>query len=59
MRRRYRRAQSAAGLRSLRFHDLRHSFGSPVIREFDPVAVKDFMGNSKITTTPRTTAHPS
>ncbi|HEV7805198.1 MAG TPA: tyrosine-type recombinase/integrase [Solirubrobacteraceae bacterium] len=51
LRRRYRRAQLAAGLRPLRFHDLRHSFGSLVIREFDPVAVKDFMGHSKITTT--------
>ena len=53
VRRRYRRAQQAAGLRPLRFHDLRHSFGSLVIREFDPVAVKDFMGHSKITTTER------
>ncbi len=53
MRRRYHRAQKAAGLRPLRFHDLRHSFGSLVIREFDPVAVKDFMGHSKITTTER------
>lgn len=53
LRRRYRRAQKAAGLRPLRFHDLRHSFGSLVIREFDPVAVKDFMGHAKITTTER------
>ena len=53
LRRRYRRTQDAAGLRPLRFHDLRHSFGSLVIREFDPVAVKDFMGHSKITTTER------
>jgi integrase len=53
VRRRYRRAQLAAGLRPLRFHDLRHSFGSLVIREFDPVAVKAFMGHSKITTTER------
>jgi integrase len=53
LRRRYRRAQNAAGLRSLRFHDLRHSFGSLVIREFDPVSVKDFMGHAKITTTER------
>lgn len=53
IRRRYRRAQLAAGLRPLRFHDLRHSFGSLVIREFDPVSVKDFMGHSKITTTER------
>jgi integrase len=53
LRRRYRGAQDAAGLRSLRFHDLRHSFGSLVIREFDPVSVKDFMGHAKITTTER------
>ena len=53
LRKRYRRAQAAAGLRPLRFHDLRHSFGSLVIREFDPVSVKDFMGHSKITTTER------
>lgn len=53
VRRRYRRAQRAAGLRPLRFHDLRHSFGGLVIREFDPVAVKDFMGHAKITTTER------
>lgn len=53
LRRRYRRAQQAAGLRELRFHDLRHSFGSLVIREFDPVSVKSFMAHSKITTTER------
>lgn len=53
IRRRFRRTQEAAGLRRLRFHDLRHSFGSLVIREFDPVAVKDFMGHAKITTTER------
>jgi integrase len=53
LRRRYRRAQAAAGLRPLRFHDLRHSFGSLVIREFDPASVKAFMGHAKITTTER------
>lgn len=53
LRRRYRRAQRAAGLRPLRFHDLRHSFGSLVIREFDLVSVKAFMGHAKITTTER------
>ncbi len=53
LRRRYRRAQDAAGLRPLRFHDLRHSFGSLVIREFDLVSVKAFMGHAKITTTER------
>lgn len=53
LRRRYRRAQQAAGLRELRFHDLRHSFGSLIIREFDPVSVKSFMGHSRLTTTER------
>ena len=53
LRRRYRRAQQAAGLRELRFHDLRHSFGSLVIREFDVASVKAFMGHAKITTTER------
>ena len=53
LRRRYRRAPDAAGLRPLRFHDLRHSFGSLVIREFDLASVKDFMGHAKITTTER------
>lgn len=53
LRRRYKRAQQAAGLRELRFHDLRHSFGSLIIREFDPVSVKSFMGHSKLTTTER------
>lgn len=53
LRRRYKRAQQAAGLRELRFHDLRHSFGSLIIREFDPVSVKSFMGHAKLTTTER------
>jgi integrase len=42
-----------ADRRPLRVHDLRHSFGSLVIREFDPVSVKDFMGHAKIMTTER------
>jgi len=44
-------------LRPLRFHDLRHSFGSLVIREFDLVSVKAFMGHAKITTTERSCTH--
>jgi integrase len=31
LRRRYRRAQAAAGLRPLRFHDLRHTFATTMI----------------------------
>ena len=32
---RYRDALDAAGLRKLRFHDLRHTFGTRMIREAD------------------------
>jgi integrase len=53
LRRRYGRAQKAAGVRKLRFHDLRHSFGTLVIREFDPATVKEFMGHAKLSTTER------
>lgn len=53
LRRRYRRAQEAAGLRRLRFHDLRHSFGSLVVREVDTATLKAWMGHAKLTTTER------
>jgi dihydrofolate reductase len=36
-----------------RFHDLRHTFGSLAIQQFDVVAVKDMMGHSRLTTTER------
>ena len=52
-RRRLRRAQKAAGLRPLRFHDLRHSFGSLVVRELDTATLKSWMGHSKLATTER------
>jgi integrase len=53
IRRRFVAAQGEAGLRVRRFHDLRHTFGSLVIRKFDLVAVQAMMGHSKITTTQR------
>ena len=53
IRRRLRRTQKAAGLRPLRFHDLRHSFGSLVVRELDTATLKSWMGHSKLTTTER------
>ncbi len=53
VRRRFVRAQEAAGLQPRRFHDLRHTFGSLAIRRFDLVAVKEMMGHSKLTTTER------
>lgn len=53
IRRRLRRAQTAAGLRPLRFHDLRHSFGSLVVRDLDTATLKSWMGHSKLATTER------
>lgn len=53
LRRRLARAQAAAELRPLRFHDLRHSFGSLVVREVDTATLKAWMGHAKLTTTER------
>ncbi len=53
IRRRYRRTQKAAGLRPLRFHDLRHSFGSLLVREVDTATLKSWMGHSRLATTER------
>jgi site-specific recombinase XerC len=41
--RRYRVALRSAGLRPLRFHDLRHTFGTRVIAEAD-IRVQEWMG---------------
>jgi len=54
LRRRYKRARDAAGLRPLRWHDLRHTFGSVLVAGgVDLVSVKDAMGHSQLTTTSR------
>jgi len=54
LRRRYRRAQAAAGVRSLRFHDLRHTFGSLLaMRGVDVVTIQKAMGHSALATTSR------
>ena len=53
IRKRFIRAQKRAGVRVRRFHDLRHSFGSLAIRQFDLVAVKNLMGHAKLSTTER------
>ena len=49
--RRYKRALKAAGLRPLRFHDLRHPFGTTMIRKADIVRVQEWMGHADIETT--------
>jgi len=53
LRRRFKRAASAAGLRVLRFHALRHGAGSLIARQADPRWVQGFLGHSKLTTTAR------
>lgn len=53
LRRRFKRAAAAAGLRVLRLHDLRHSAGSLVARQADARWVQGFLGHSKLTTTAR------
>jgi integrase len=61
LRRRFKRAAAAAGLRVLRFHALRHGAGSLVARQADARWVQSFLGHSKISTTERylhAKAHP-
>jgi integrase len=51
LRKRYKRALAAAGLRPLRFHDLRHTFGTTMIGKADIVRVQTWMGHADIETT--------
>jgi integrase len=53
LRRRYETALKAAGLRRLRFHELRHTFGSLAITRADIVEVQAWMGHADIETTMR------
>lgn len=48
---RYERALTAAGLRRLRFHDLRHTSGTRMIGEADIRRVQEWMGHADIQTT--------
>jgi integrase len=51
LRRRYTRAREKAGLRPLRFHDLRHTFGTYAIRTVDPRELQEWMGHADFATT--------
>ena len=51
LRRRYRAALERAGLKRLRFHDLRHTFGTLAVQAFPLSDVKAFMGHDDISTT--------
>ncbi len=48
---RFREARDRAGLEPLRFHDLRHTFGTLAVRVFPLTDVKAFMGHADIQTT--------
>lgn len=53
LRRRYKRTLERAGLRRLRFHDLRHTFGTRMIAKADIRRVQEWMGHADIQTTMR------
>lgn len=53
LRRRYKLALERAGLRRLRFHDLRHTFGTRMIAKADIRRVQEWMGHADIQTTMR------
>ncbi len=49
--RRYKAALKRAELRQLRFHDLRHTFGTRMIAKADIRRVQEWMGHADVTTT--------
>jgi integrase len=53
LRRRYMRAVKKAGLPPVRFHDLRHVFGSTAVRSFPLSDVQAMLGHAHVTTTAR------
>jgi len=53
LRRRYKDALKRAALRPLRFHDLRHTFGTRMIAKADIRRVQEWMGHADIQTTMR------
>lgn len=54
VRKRYKQARDAVGARPLRFHDLRHTYGSLLAAAgVDLVTIKEMMGHSALSTTGR------
>jgi integrase len=51
------KALEQAGLRRIRFHDLRHLFGSLANTVLDPYAVQSYMGHQHYSTTQRYLHH--
>lgn len=57
VRRQYEKALERAGLRRVRFHDLRHCFGSTAVRAFPLSDVQAMLGHAHVTTTMRYVHH--
>jgi integrase len=57
MRRRYVKALERAGLKRIRFHDLRHTFGTLAVQAFPLSDVRAYMGHADIATTMRYVHH--
>ncbi len=57
LRRRFYRALERAELRRIRFHDLRHHFGTAAITVLDGYAVQSYMGHAHYSTTQRYLHH--
>jgi len=57
LRRRFYRAIKQAGLRRIRFHDLRHAFGTAAIGVLDAYRVQSYMGHQHYSTTARYLHH--
>jgi integrase len=53
LRRRFWAARDRAGLKPIRFHDLRHTYGTLAVRVYPLTDVRAYMGHSDITTTMR------
>lgn len=53
LRRRYKAAQTAAKIRKLRLHDLRHTFGSLAVNQVSTVELQAYLGHADARTTAR------
>jgi integrase len=57
LRRRYYAALEGAARRRIRFHDLRHAFGTAAIQKLDAYSVQSYMGHQHYSTTQRYLHH--
>ena len=57
LRRRFNVAIDRAELRRIRFHDLRHAFGTAAVQTLDPFKVQSYMGHKHYSTTQRYLHH--